>query len=267
MRDVMFTFRPSPYSTRLFSILTVLAFTALVLFVPVADSHAAILYTAGPNAGSVPQQYYHQDPNFPHFGKELFAEADATRLSAMAAVNADAIDNFYAAFTVDDLIFSHADPSVTSTSVTIQMRFSGSASGAGNWSPNANIRLSSSVGTVTDAASLLAPDTAIDELLTITLFDVPLDEPVTFSALMEMRVAAGPNQFTRIDFRNSLDFIDLSNVFILDSGVTANSASWGLIDNSLSAVPLPASAWLFGSGLIGLVGVARKRGRESRKRM
>jgi hypothetical protein len=34
----------------------------------------------------------------------------------------------------------------------------------------------------------------------------------------------------------------------------------GATVNSTSAVPVPAALWLFGSGLIGLAGVARRRG-------
>ena len=41
---------------------------------------------------------------------------------------------------------------------------------------------------------------------------------------------------------------------------SANDAPWGL-DNlaAVSPVPVPAAAWLFGSGLIGLIGVARRK--------
>jgi hypothetical protein len=40
---------------------------------------------------------------------------------------------------------------------------------------------------------------------------------------------------------------------------------WGMtcandvIEGSVSTVPVPAAAWLFGSGLLGLVGVARRK--------
>jgi hypothetical protein len=37
-----------------------------------------------------------------------------------------------------------------------------------------------------------------------------------------------------------------------------NSSLLG-VDIQTSAVPLPAAAWLFGAGLIGLAGVARRR--------
>jgi hypothetical protein len=39
------------------------------------------------------------------------------------------------------------------------------------------------------------------------------------------------------------------------NGVTGNWTITGVV----SAVPVPAAAWLFGSGLLGLVGVARRR--------
>ncbi len=40
---------------------------------------------------------------------------------------------------------------------------------------------------------------------------------------------------------------------------TANIAGSGNCSSNVSAVPLPAAAWLFGSGLIGLVGMARRK--------
>jgi len=38
-----------------------------------------------------------------------------------------------------------------------------------------------------------------------------------------------------------------------------NRFSWAVHPGSVGAVPLPAAAWLFGSGLLGLVGVARRK--------
>jgi hypothetical protein len=35
--------------------------------------------------------------------------------------------------------------------------------------------------------------------------------------------------------------------------------AWAVRDGDVSAVPVPAAAWLFGSGLLGLVGIARRR--------
>ena len=48
-------------------------------------------------------------------------------------------------------------------------------------------------------------------------------------------------------------------VFNLGSGITVNSVDAGIVDNRLAAVPVPASIWLFGSGLIGLTGLLRRK--------
>ena len=34
--------------------------------------------------------------------------------------------------------------------------------------------------------------------------------------------------------------------------------SWAVQTGDVSAVPVPAAVWLFGSGLLGLIGVARR---------
>jgi hypothetical protein len=41
--------------------------------------------------------------------------------------------------------------------------------------------------------------------------------------------------------------------------LTSNTSSWAVISGDVSAVPVPAAAWLFGSGLLGLIGVARRK--------
>ena len=56
----------------------------------------------------------------------------------------------------------------------------------------------------------------------------------------------------------------LSLLFKADCGANVNCRFDAVIDNvsivtDVSAVPVPAAAWLFGSGLLGLVGVARRR--------
>jgi hypothetical protein len=54
----------------------------------------------------------------------------------------------------------------------------------------------------------------------------------------------------------------VSLLFKADCGAAANCRLTALIDNVVidtATVPVPAAVWLFGSGLLGLVGVARKK--------
>lgn len=60
-------------------------------------------------------------------------------------------------------------------------------------------------------------------------------------------------------YRTRLDPND-SNVSVVDTLGTWNLTAAGMLTYSApSAVPVPAAVWLFGSGLIGLVGVARRK--------
>jgi hypothetical protein len=63
----------------------------------------------------------------------------------------------------------------------------------------------------------------------------------------------------------SFAFAHTGNSLALNFGANGlqgiGDESWGL-DNvrvEVSAVPVPASVWLFGSGLLGLIGVARRK--------
>jgi hypothetical protein len=67
-------------------------------------------------------------------------------------------------------------------------------------------------------------------------------------------------------------FIDETATFTLGiSGVTAASSisnvvfSFGTQPETLVGVPIPAAVWLFGSGLVGLIGIARRRSNASAK--
>ena len=35
--------------------------------------------------------------------------------------------------------------------------------------------------------------------------------------------------------------------------------AWAVMDGDVNAVPIPDTVWLFGSGLIGLIGIARRK--------
>ncbi|HFD32315.1 MAG TPA: VPLPA-CTERM sorting domain-containing protein [Gammaproteobacteria bacterium] len=44
-----------------------------------------------------------------------------------------------------------------------------------------------------------------------------------------------------------------------DNYKTSSFFGWAVQTGDVSAVPVPAAAWLFGSGLLGLVGAARRK--------
>jgi hypothetical protein len=61
---------------------------------------------------------------------------------------------------------------------------------------------------------------------------------------------------------NSGTYFYLYNVFgELDSNGFASSKNfeeWGAAGLGVSAVPVPASAWLFGTALLGFIGISRR---------
>ena len=68
------------------------------------------------------------------------------------------------------------------------------------------------------------------------------DWDLTLATCPDTICTAGPRAYTWADFTNNGGNIaDLSNV------------------RAFSVVPVPAAAWLFGSGLLGLVGIARRK--------
>ena len=57
---------------------------------------------------------------------------------------------------------------------------------------------------------------------------------------------------------NTAWFFDMNTGYQLDSYGKSNSLyAWAVQSGDVSAVPVPAAVWLFSSGLIGLIGVAR----------
>ena len=65
---------------------------------------------------------------------------------------------------------------------------------------------------------------------------------------------------TEGDFFNTAELTSI----LLPNGMTPESEGWTLTfdDGALSpnvVVPIPAAAWLFGSGLLGLIGMSRRK--------
>jgi hypothetical protein len=68
------------------------------------------------------------------------------------------------------------------------------------------------------------------------------------------------NNSTKYSFTGSLTGTDTSGTSISRNTTTIN---WTIAGIDPPAVPVPAAAWLFGSGLLGLAGAARRRSRKA----
>lgn len=93
-----------------------------------------------------------------------------------------------------------------------------------------------------------APNTLVDPLGSLSLLGltVVLNEQVSSCSQTECDIAV-----------NALHMI--FNDFALGTELLNGEIIFGHSEASLSAVPVPAAVWLFGSGLAGLVGIARRR--------
>jgi len=77
---------------------------------------------------------------------------------------------------------------------------------------------------------------------------------LSFSSNLEFKSNINTNAF----FQASMGLGAIP--FNLQPGFTVNSVEAGIVNNTIaSVVPLPAAAWLFGSGLIGLLGMVRRK--------
>ena len=54
-------------------------------------------------------------------------------------------------------------------------------------------------------------------------------------------------------------FFDFTDGSFTIASKNTNIAAWAVYDGDVGAVPVPAAIWLFGSGLLGLVGMARRK--------
>ena len=99
----------------------------------------------------------------------------------------------------------------------------------------------------------------IDEFVGVQL-SLPTNIPLTFAMTLQTAALVNGSGSATVNASNSLTFNPDNFFDIRTPGVTANAGSY-IVDNTLpavSAVPVPAAVWLFGSGLIGLIGLARR---------
>lgn len=96
-------------------------------------------------------------------------------------------------------------------------------------------------------------------------WDGPINTTIVNSGTYYLGISAYQNEavdmfgnFLR-DWSWQSDEYTLGTTFAGWSGQAFDFGDYTLSVNSVSAVPVPAAAWLFGSGLTGLIGLARRR--------
>jgi hypothetical protein len=111
----------------------------------------------------------------------------------------------------------------------------------------------------------------IDEVFSLTLGKVDYGTPVCFGFEMNLYASVSddrdPEGNTNVA-NFTLAFVNDQLLFTLPDGFTVNSDSGGIVDNQFtggSPVPLPASAWLFLSGLAGLGLLGKRKNRQNHK--
>ncbi len=151
-------------------------------------------------------------------------------------------------------------------SLSVQIGRVGYETNGGNyqetWDPNGLQVVSSASGLL----SGFQADGTVQTLSTGFFQDIPVNQSVQFFIQMST-INSYSNVDPRIAFGDTLSLTSFGDVFSISGagagGITAvTSSDAGIIDNrySLAAVPVPAAAWLFGSGLLGLLGMgSRKR--------
>ena len=95
-----------------------------------------------------------------------------------------------------------------------------------------------------------------DGLLGVSLFD-------TGGNLLASNSFSGAGSFVnQAGFNLNSGYVSLSSLVAIDRVLIMPSSNNGMIFDNLqfTAVPLPAAVWLLGSGLLGLMGVARRKG-------
>ena len=154
------------------------------------------------------------------------------------------------------------------------------------FSPNLSTPVSQqTVFTVGDGLEVSGFITAIDSVTTLLSADIDLSAntitadyaPLNFTGTFDVAEFNG-SVFT--DFNDTLPdivsvtvdtglttfafgpgdiFFNSDQIFINFSGLAVNTSSFMKLDVAFAPVPVPAAVWLFGSGLLGLVVMARRK--------
>jgi hypothetical protein len=98
-----------------------------------------------------------------------------------------------------------------------------------------------------------------------------LDNEYGYQAFQNGVIPSAPSPFSDVQdnryWSNTIDMSDASNAwdFNYHTGITLISNkgisryAWAVLDGNPETVPIPSAVWLFGSGLLGLIGISRRK--------
>ena len=98
-----------------------------------------------------------------------------------------------------------------------------------------------------------------DSLLNTTFwsFNIVGEQPICFDTGIGGGCGTGTSQSNFDDASNPYPSISFTDTFI-GTAFDQDELSMGF-NYSITAIPVPAAAWLFGSGLLGLIGISRRK--------
>ena len=115
--------------------------------------------------------------------------------------------------------------------------------------------------------SAFADSEIVDGVFNLSLvLDWRFPLSVIFNLSADVSAASGgdSNVTSTFDVFNTMSFSESGPAFTVPEGFTVNAPELNILDNVWtdprpSTVPVPAAAWLFGSAMLGLVGLARRK--------
>jgi len=86
-------------------------------------------------------------------------------------------------------------------------------------------------------------------------YNIELDSLGAINVLYDGSPLLTGNTYSSVSAYGTTERIEWGEV----SGIASGTSDWAFVKHNAAVVPLPGAVWLFGSGLIGLIGVAKKR--------
>jgi hypothetical protein len=226
----------------------------LSMAMPILAQTIQPIYTAGPNVGPTPQEYPFVVQT-PSGKKEGYYRAGPDGLGVRVTVENEVYAPHpapVAAIQIRDIIITGDEPGALVGVVTLPLDYDAIYFGplsAGSTVVDISVT-ATQVFVLSDVRNIDA--FPVNTTISTGPMEVPLNVPIGLGVGMRVG-AAGTGT---VDASKSLRF-NREAVFDLEPGFTANSVSWGLVNNRL--VPEPSSIWLLAG--MGAMLLGRRRAR------